>query len=548
MLKRHNKNSNSLREKSYSLLKQSCFPLRKVYSALRKACSRKISCFSIAEACCKVSGVCLLFLAFLLINPTTTSASALEGEEDANYDDQISAQSTTPSTVNISFSPTSGSASLTPTSASGASALISVKATVGVENSGGYTVYLGSTSSALTGKTTSQTIPSLSSSAAYSNLPVNTWGYNATETTTAPANPTLSAMPANTRGVTIGSNSSTNIKSDSKTFQLSFAANIGPDKPADTYENQVTLSVISSPLEITGLSSISDMQEMTTAICSASEVGETKQLRDVRDGKYYWVTKLKDNNCWMTQNLDLNLTTAGLTAATSDISSAWNSSSTYPPVRYETSISTSTVSSSITGTRSWDQGMYVIISPTGYSGCGNNKANVASCPSQFVAVGSRQASSDPDFYTKNGNKTYTDTEYDAHYLIGDQYQWNAATAGTGGTLASGNTSSSICPKGWKLPTNNNSNSGSFSYLLSAGSIGTSATILTSPPYFFVRGGGVDQSTSNGLFKDAGNYGRYWSSTVSSDSKAYRFVVSGTFITVSDASSKYNGYSVRCIAR
>jgi hypothetical protein len=104
------------------------------------------------------------------------------------------------------------------------------------------------------------------------------------------------------------------------------------------------------------------MQEMTTAICSASEIGETKQLRDVRDGKYYWVTKLKDNNCWMTQNLDLNLTTAGLTAATSDISSAWNSSSTYPPVRYETSISTSTVSSSITGTRSWDQGMYVIIS------------------------------------------------------------------------------------------------------------------------------------------------------------------------------------------
>lgn len=42
------------------------------------------------------------------------------------------------------------------------------------------------------------------------------------------------------------------------------------------------------------------MQEMTSAVCEASEVGETRQLIDVRDGKSYWVAKLKDNNCWMT--------------------------------------------------------------------------------------------------------------------------------------------------------------------------------------------------------------------------------------------------------
>ena len=151
MLKRHNKNPNSLRKESYSSPEQSYSQPGKVYSASRKTYSRKISCFSIAGICCKLSGVCLLLLTFLLISPTTTSASALEAEESsdgANYDDQISAQSTTISTINISFSPTSGSASLTPTSTSGASALISVKATVGVENSSGYVVYLGSTSSA----------------------------------------------------------------------------------------------------------------------------------------------------------------------------------------------------------------------------------------------------------------------------------------------------------------------------------------------------------------------------------------------------------------
>ena len=49
------------------------------------------------------------------------------------------------------------------------------------------------------------------------------------------------------------------------------------------------------------------MQEMTSSICENSPQLATKQLRDIRDGKYYWVTKLADGNCWMTQNLDLDL-------------------------------------------------------------------------------------------------------------------------------------------------------------------------------------------------------------------------------------------------
>ena len=548
MLKRHNKNPNSLRKESYSSPEQSYSQPGKVYSASRKTYSRKISCFSIAGICCKLSGVCLLLLTFLLISPTTTSASALEAEESsdgANYDDQISAQSTTISTINISFSPTSGSASLTPTSTSGASALISVKATVGVENSSGYVVYLGSTSSALTGKTTSQTIPSLSSSTTYSNLPVNTWGYNATETTTAPTNPTLSAMPANTRGITIGSNSSTNIKSDSKTFQLSFAANIGPDKPADTYENQVTLSVISSPLEITGLSSISDMQEMTTAICSASEIGETKQLRDVRDGKYYWVTKLKDNNCWMTQNLalDLSISTA-LTPTTSDVSSNW-----VPQYSTATSANVNTVDSTSTAIRSWNLGNYIITNPTSASDCGNPKNTLANCPSQFTPIDSRTASSNPNFYSSNGNKTFNPTEYDAHYSAGNYYTWNAATAGTGKTSTSGQAADSICPKGWQLPVSNTTTSKSFSGLISAGSIGTNVSKITSSPYFFVRGGMVDPS-SGYLFSHAGTYGLYWSSTPTTNANnAYRLDFNSTSsIAPSESSARIYGHSVRCIAR
>ena len=47
------------------------------------------------------------------------------------------------------------------------------------------------------------------------------------------------------------------------------------------------------------------MQEMTSTICADAAENDTAQLTDTRDGKKYWVTKLADGNCWMTQNLDL---------------------------------------------------------------------------------------------------------------------------------------------------------------------------------------------------------------------------------------------------
>ena len=415
----------------------------------------------------KISCLMLLLLTFSLFSPSAPSAHAFDSAPDDG-----TSSTATPSTVNISFSPTSGSASLTPTSTSGASALISVKATVGVENSSGYVVYLGSTSSALTGKTTSQTIPSLSSSTTYSNLPVNTWGYNATETTTAPTNPTLSAMPANTRGITIGSNSSTNIKSDSKTFQLSFAANIGPDKPADTYENQVTLSVISSPLEITETwDTISTMQEMTTEICAKAASSASKQLTDTRDGSTYQITKLKDSKCWMTQNIRIIGKT--ITPTDSDVSSNYT------------------------------------IPASSISGFSNNTAQ--------------------NVYYSN-NQTY-----------GAYYSWCAATAGTCGSAgASGDAPSSICPKGWRLPTGNTS--GDYYKLLN----GFTTSNVKEAPYNFPAAGAIANNASTNV----GSWGYYWASTSRSSANAWAMYFNGGTLEpgTSTGSAKYSGYSVRCIAR
>lgn len=96
-----------------------------------------------------------------------------------------------------------------------------------------------------------------------------------------------------------------------------------------------------------------------------------------------------------------------------------------------------------------------------------------------MAVGSRTASTDPNFYQKN-EATYTSTEYDAHYLAGNYYQWNAAAAGTGGTITNANATESICPKNWKLPNSSstfNNTSGSFYYLLSQYGVSSSLLVL-----------------------------------------------------------------------
>lgn len=88
---------------------------------------------------------------------------------------------------------------------------------------------------------------------------------------------------------------------------------------------QTSAADIVDPNEHRSLTDIDTMQEMTQQICINSRENETKQLEDTREsGKEYWVTKLRDGNCWMTQNLDYNVTGMNSTAP-----SAWNETLSY---------------------------------------------------------------------------------------------------------------------------------------------------------------------------------------------------------------------------
>lgn len=131
-----------------------------------------------------------------------------------------------------------------------------------------------------------------------------------------------------------------------------------------------------------------------------------------------------------------------------------------------------------------------------------------------------------------GNVYYENTSgTDQHYHVGNYYQWSAATAGYTGTSQS---TQSICPKGWTLPSRSQ-----FQTLIDNGLSGSN---FMNAPYYLLRGGNLNYSSL--LY--AGSRGFYWSSTPYGSSYAfYLYFTSGyAYVTYS---YRYTGFSVRCVA-
>ena len=258
---------------------------------------------------------------------------------------------------------------------------------------------------------------------------------------------------------------------------------------------------------------ISNMQEMTTAICNSvytpsNAVGSAvtlistaagyknvhqsgtanvaqRTLRDVRDTNSYTVRKLADGNCWMTQNLKLvgNATVGYTDLTTTD--------SDVPAAGFRLTASTA----------------------QDYTWCTTNSAD---CDNQSMVLNS-------------GNDSY-----------GTYYNWYVATAGTGKyETSSGNASNSICPRGWRLPTSGSS--GEFQALYNKYS--SSSAMRGSPANFVLSGVRDGSSTSS-----QGSYGGYLSSTAYSPYNAYNLNLNSSDVYPAGIDGKYRGYTVRCVAR
>ena len=411
---------------------------------------------------------------------------------------------------------------------------------ISTNNETGYSLYLATSN----GKNTltsqnpgiSNVISAVNGGVTSSNFGNNTWGYNLSQEAVSSAT-AYKPVPTATGDTALITTSS---PTEADTYNLTFGTKVDTSLPSGTYSNDVVVSVVANPAFVPVFDGIQTMQEMTSTICANAAENDTAQLTDARDGKKYWVTKLKDGNCWMTQNLDFDIPASGLTSADSDINNAsgvWNTSSGYPP-RATEQPGTITSADTNTGTYSWDLGMYVKSDPDGYSNyCDSVKGlSDADCTS----AGWTNVSSMTPMEDGNATDVISGSTYNAHYLVGNLYQWNAATAGTGSTITSAEATDSICPKGWQLPTSNNSNSGSFGGLV--GSL--NSTTITQAPYYFNPSGAV----YSGSLRYAGSRGLYWSSTAfSSTSDAYRLYFRSGDVNPSFNSTRYGGQSVRCLA-
>ena len=257
-----------------------------------------------------------------------------------------------------------------------------------------------------------------------------------------------------------------------------------------------------------------------TSVLNSMAEEQQYQLKDSRDQKDYYISKLKDGNIWMTQNLDLDIeagrtyTSADTDLANSTIGTTWT-----PTVSTST---TSSWTSSDTAPSSYDPGNLY------WNG------NVTTTTSGTL---SNMTVSDPSA-TSGGT----------HYHVGNYYNWTAAVAmsdSSSYTFSLEDVNQSICPAGWRLPTY----SGDKSYLnlkdTQGFTSGTSGNIQNTPTYF-VYGGYWDVSSSG-----VGSSGNYWSSVVKNRSNSYLL----TFNTRTRgglvpqlAAVRYGGYSLRCVAR
>lgn len=324
---------------------------------------------------------------------------------------------------------------------------------------------------------------------------------------------------------------SENIFTTSKQGQNDHEFTIGmlakSDVVAGDYGNEFIFTIVANrevdPDFGKTLSDIETMQAMTPGICEASEINDTKQLRDIRDGKYYWVAKLADGKCWMTQNLDLDLdSNITFTPEDTDISENWT-----PAIDTEKiELSKVLLSNDDSSPYSFDPGDYYV---DGAPEASINRKNEHSSTTPFDSVGER-----------------------GH--VGNYYSWAAAVASNDMNTEyvkynrGDDVESSICPKGWRLPReNSNKYEDDFYNIIDVYDIDVlHGGALMKSPLYFVRADAI--TVSNAVHAMTyNNIGRYWSSTSYGYSQAYyRYFTDSYSVSSSDMQSWE--MNVRCIAR
>ena len=487
----------------------------------------------------------LLILFSSIIIPITNASSL-------SYQTDVGVSFTFNPTLSVSISPSDLIISNLTPGTTDTSNEISVN--VSTNNVYGYNLYttVGNSTYDDTSLTSSSSNDIFTSIPTTANLPTlttdNTWGYTySLDNGTTWSN--YNGLPLYTTDSPTRLKKNTGPSNDTINFKI--AAKAGSTQPSGTYTNIINFTAITKPTPITLADAYAKegkelyhgyykMQDMTHTICEeAEDIGAQFQVIDVRDDKVYWISKLADNNCWMTQNLDLDLTSnpnannyIALTSENTDLTDTTSAAYQDGYTVNETGV--------ITWVPERDTIAYNNLNSTTWQNDNDH-------PYSY------------DYLDSNGNSAYPDNNVTQqiagnHGLSGNYYNWSAAIASNNAVnMPNGDAYNSICSANWKLPSSINKDFGNL--LASQGIIkdNTSTSYLENGfnniitlPLFFIRSGIL----YNGRIASRSKAGLYRSSTNkgTGNSGALRFEETGIKPQYDLGDGKTNGWSVRCLAR
>ena len=374
---------------------------------------------------------------------------------------------------------------ITPTNA-GTFTSKSVDALVATNATKGYELYFSSkdeatdmlnTNTAISDKITS----SFTGTVTNTTMGKNNWGYSLNNTD-------FTAIPKKSGHKKLR-NLTTKPTTDELKTTVHFGTKISTNLVAGNYEKSVLFTAVAHANPAKTLHSISKMQQMTPEICAAT-------------------------------------TTPNKTATTLDTDGSHYGDPNYAPTKtlVDTRDNNTYTVSKLADGRCWMTQNLRIAGKT-----------LTPADSDVTTDYTIPASSLSGFISYDTSNAYVDSD-------GGFYTWYTATAGTGTQALSTdgqNTTVSICPKGWRLPTSGDN--GEFEVLYDNY---YSSSALRSNPINLTLSGNVAISSRGGQ----GSYGEYWSSTVYSSSNAYDLSLNASNAGFASHYDKTNGFSVRCIAR
>ena len=359
----------------------------------------------------------------------------------------------------------------------------------------------------------------------------NTWGYSyKNNLASTPTWSSYSGLSNSVNKVLFNTDSNSGGSIDFK-----IAAKASETQPSGTYTGIINFTATTKPMpktiqDIAYMQTFAELDAVDLASVKSSMVlNNAYILKDIRDEKEYYVTRLEDGNVWMTQNLALDLSnTVALTSGTTDLNHIND-----PTIDDYPEYNTDYINDS--GIIKWTPSTSTINSAAEWNGSSNN----------------------PRSLTSSGG--YTDQTIGRHGLTGNYYNWSAAIASSNSKGLNADNingenreaTNSVCPKGWRLPQMRNyvsydvgeNDFANLNFYYNGGKTNTGAGLLAAPLYL-VRSGQV-RYTSIYSF---GGSSYYWSSTVGSVTDAYRLNFAGSNVNPAINSTRSYGSSVRCIAR